>query len=103
MYVEWRQRRTARHEQGNPVLDEQGRPKLEFVQRDRPLVKVQHDFNVEQTEGLRLWSLPTASPEWEGHERAEALIQVRFRLALDHGPAAPSRSPPSTRARCPHG
>ena len=39
MYVDFRQRRTARDEQGNPVRDEEGRPKLEWVQRDRPLVQ----------------------------------------------------------------
>ena len=74
MYVDFRQRRTARDEQGNPVRDEEGRPKLEWVQRDRPIVKLHHVFNVEQTEGLQLRSLQTAAPEWEGHERAEALI-----------------------------
>ncbi len=75
MYVEWRQRRTARDDEGKRLLDEEGRPKLEWVQRDRPLVKVQYVFNVEQTEGLRLRSLDAAKPEWEGHERAEALIR----------------------------
>ena len=75
MYVEWRQRRTARDDDGKRILDEEGRPKLEWVQRDRPLVKVQYVFNVEQTEGLRLRSLDVAKPEWEGHERAEALIR----------------------------
>ncbi len=75
MYVEWRQRRTARDEHGNPVLDDEGRKKLEWVQRDRPLVKVQYVFNMEQTEGLKLRSLQAAGPEWEGHERAEALIR----------------------------
>ena len=75
MYVEWRQRRTARDEHGKPVLDDEGRKKLEWVQRDRPLVKVQYVFNIEQTEGLKLRSLQAAGPEWEGHERAEALIR----------------------------
>ena len=46
------------------MLDEAGRPKLEWVQRDRPLVKLHHVFNVEQTEGLKLRSLQTpAGPE----------------------------------------
>ena len=54
LYAEWRQRRTARDERGNPVLDEEGRKKLEWVQRDRSLVKVQDVFNMEQTEGLKL-------------------------------------------------
>ncbi len=84
LYVEWRQRRTARDEQDKPVLDEAGRPKLEWVQRDRPLVKLHHVFNVEQTDGLKLRSLQTAAgPEWEGHERAEALIKSSG-VRLDH-------------------
>ena len=83
MYVDFRQRRTARDEQGNPVPDEEGRPKLEWVQRDRPIVKLHHVFNVEQTEGLQLRSLQTAAPEWEGHERAEALI-TSSGVRLDH-------------------
>ena len=83
MYVEWRQRRKARDDHGNPLLDEHGRPKLEWVKRDRPLVKVQHVFNVEQTEGLQLRSLATAAPEWEGHERAEALIKASG-VRVDH-------------------
>ena len=47
MYVEWRQSRTARDERGNPVLDEQGRLTLEWLPRDRPLVKLHYVFNVE--------------------------------------------------------
>ncbi len=81
MYVDFRERRTACDEQGQPLRDEEGRPKLEWVQRDRPLVKHHYVFNVEQTEGLKLRSLETAAPEWEKHERAEALIKasgVRF-------------------------
>ena len=71
MYVDFRQRRTARDGQGNPIRDEEGRPKLAWVQRDRPLVKLHHVFNVEQTHRLKLRSLETAAPEWEDHERAE--------------------------------
>ncbi len=83
LYVDFRQRRTARDEQGKTVLDEAGRPKLEWVQRDRPLVKLHHVFNVEQTEGLKLRSLETVAPEWQGHERAEALIKASG-VRVDH-------------------
>lgn len=77
MYVDFRQRRTARDEQGRPIRDEEGRPKLEWVQRDRPLVKLHHVFNVEQTEGLQLRPLQTgAGAGVGGHERAEALIKA---------------------------
>ena len=74
-YVEWRQRRTARDDRGNPVLDEQGRSRLKWVKRERPLVKVQYVFNMEQTEELKLRSLQAFAPEWEGHESADALIR----------------------------
>ena len=37
----------APHRPG-PVLDEQGRPKLEWVRRDRPFVNLRYVFNVEQ-------------------------------------------------------
>ena len=50
----------ARDEQGNPIRDEEGQPKLEWVQRDRPLVKLHYVFNVEQTEVLEL--RPLQSP-----------------------------------------
>ena len=83
MYVEWRQQRTARDDKGNPVPDKNGRNKLEWVQRDRPLVKLHHVFNVEQTEGLKLRSLAKAAPEWEGHERAEAVIRSSG-VRVDH-------------------
>ncbi len=83
MYVEWRQQRTARDDKGNPVLDNEGRKKLEWVQRDRPIVKLHHVFNVEQTDGLKLRSLAKAVPEWEGHERAEALIRASG-VRVDH-------------------
>ncbi len=84
LYVDFRQRRTARDEQGQPVRDEEGRPMLEWVQRDRPLVKLHYVFNVEQTEGLQLRRLQAdPAPEWEGHERAEALIKASG-VRVDH-------------------
>ena len=83
MYVDWRQRRTAGDEHGDPVLDGEGRPKLEWAQRNRPLVRLRYVFNVEQTEGLKLRSLPVGAPEWEGLERAEALIR-NSGIRVDH-------------------
>ena len=83
LYVDFRQRRTARDEQGKPLLDDEGRPRLEWVQRDRPLVKLQYVFNVEQAEGLNLRSLQVAAPAWEGHERAETLMRASG-VRIDH-------------------
>ena len=54
-----------------------------MAERDRPLVRF-HYVNVEQTEGLQLRSLQTAAgPQWEGHERAEALIKSSG-IRVDH-------------------
>ena len=84
LYVEFRQRRAARDEQGQPVRDEQGRPQLESIQRDRPLVKLHYVFNVEQAEGLQLRPLSaTPAPEWTGHEHAEALMRATG-IRIDH-------------------
>ena len=64
-------------------MDDEGRPKLEWLKRDLPLVKLHYVFNVEQTEDLKLRSLQTAAPEWEGHERAEALVKSSG-VRVDH-------------------
>ena len=37
---------------------------------DRPPVKVEKVFNVDQAEYLEFRSFVKAAPEWEGHERA---------------------------------
>ena len=83
MYVDWQQRRTAGDEHGNPVLDSDELLKLEWVLRDRPLVKLHYVFNVEQTEGLKLRSLQVTAPEREGLERAEALVR-NSGIRVDH-------------------
>ena len=83
LYVDFNRRTAARDEAGNPVLDDAGRPVIESVRRDRPLVKLHHVFNVEQTEGLDLRSLQTAAPAWKGHERAEALMRASG-VRIDH-------------------
>ena len=97
MYVEWRQKRTARDDNGNPVLEDEGRKKLEWVQRDRPIVKLHHVFNVEQTEGLKLRSLAEARRLRLGGLRARGAAgrdrcdddrqeaQRRTRAAARHG------------------
>ena len=83
LYVEWRSRRALRDEAGQPVLDQEGRPERVWVERERPLVKLHHVFNVEQAEGLRLPSLAAPAPAWEGHERAEAVLR-NSGVRIDH-------------------
>ena len=75
MYVEFTRRRTVRDDQGQPVRDKDGQPQIETERRDRPLMKMQYVWNVEQTEGLKLKSLERPAPAWEGHERAEAVMR----------------------------
>ena len=75
MYVEFYRRVQVRDQRGKPVLDGEGRPTYTREKRDRPLTKIQHVFNVEQTEGLKLRPLARAAPEWEGHQRVEAVMQ----------------------------
>ena len=71
----------ARDETGTPVLDEEGRPKLEWV--ERPFEQLSHVFNVEQTEGLQLRRLLAAPSKWKGHKRAEGLIRSSG-IRVDH-------------------
>ena len=83
MYVEFDRRVQVRDERGQPVLDGEGRPTYTREKRERPLVKVQHVFNVEQTEGLKLRLLDRAAPAWEGHQRAEAVMR-NSGVRIDH-------------------
>ena len=66
MYVERQPPWTGREDNGNPVFEDEGRKKLEWFQRGRPVAKLHHVFNVEQTEGLKLRSLIEAAPVWDG-------------------------------------
>ena len=49
---------------------DEGRPKLEWLLRDRPLVKLHYVFNVEQTEGLQLRPLAGRPGAGVGRPRA---------------------------------
>ena len=76
MYVDFNRRVVDRDEKGQPRLDAEGHSKYITERRDRPVVKVQYVFNVEQTEGLKLPSLERTPPSWqETHKRAEAVMR----------------------------
>ena len=79
----WQQRwlKLARDDRGNAILDEDGKPKAEWI--ERPFATLHTVFNVEQTERLRLRPLPAAPPKWKGHRRAEALIR-NSDIRVDH-------------------
>ncbi len=79
MYVEWRARRTARAEQGNPVRDEEGRPKLEWQKRDRTAGQAPLRLQRRADRGLQLRSLETAGPEWEGARAGRGADQEQRR------------------------
>ena len=79
----WQKRwlKLAHDDRGNTILDEDGNPKAEWI--DRPFAALHTIFNVEQTERLRLRPLPAAPPKWKGHRRAEALIR-NSHIRVDH-------------------
>ena len=83
LYVEFQRRVTVRDEQGRAVRDKDGQPQLRTELRERPLVKMQYVWNVEQAEGLNLKSLARPAPAWEGHERAEAVLR-NSGVQIDH-------------------
>ena len=61
------------------MLDEAGRPMIESIPRERPLVKLHHAFNVERTEGLERISR---------QPRRGAQHRSRLRLVIAAIPAA---------------
>ena len=83
MHVEFNRLRTVRDGRGRPVLDRDGRPQTETAKRERPLVKLQYVWNVEQTDGLELKRLERVGAGWDGHERAEGVMR-NSGVRVDH-------------------
>jgi antirestriction protein ArdC len=59
---------------GNSMLDAEGNRVYRTVELDRPKVFTAVVFNAEQTEGLS--PLEVKAPDWDRHERAEALLKA---------------------------
>lgn len=59
---------------GKPLLDAEGNKRYRNVELERPKVFTAVVFNAEQIEGLP--ALQTTTPNWDRHERAEALLKA---------------------------
>jgi len=73
-FWKWQGREPVRDADGKPVLDENGEQVRQVVRYERPRVWSAVVFNAEQIDGLPSapdWSPP---PEWERHQRAEAIL-----------------------------
>lgn len=59
---------------GNPILNEDGKPEKKLVELDKPIIRFAHVFNAEQIDGMPLMSLTDKAYEWEPQEKAEAIL-----------------------------
>ena len=76
LYVDRYRQRVDRDEGGKPRLDAEGHSQYKNELRDRPLVKVQYVFNVEQTEGLKLPPVAREQEHWrKTYKRAEDVMR----------------------------
>lgn len=74
MYWKFREERQAKDEQGRPIRDEEGKPKMVTVELERPRAFHAVVFNAEQIDGLPPLQPKQAGPEPERHARAEAVL-----------------------------
>jgi len=73
-YWKFREERQAKDEQGHPIRDEEGKPKIMTVGLERPRAFHAVVFNAEQIDGLPPLQPKQAGPEPERHARAEAVL-----------------------------
>lgn len=73
-YWKFREERQAKDEQGHPIRDEEGKPKIMTVELERPRAFHAVVFNAEQIDGLPPLQPKQAEPEPERHARAEAVL-----------------------------
>jgi putative DNA primase/helicase len=84
-YWKWREERPILGEDGQPARDEAGTPRIEVIDYTRPRLFRAVVFNAAQIEGLAPPDLRPALPEWERHERAEAIL-LRSGAEIHHEP-----------------
>ena len=73
-YWKFNDRVPVKDERGKPVRDGDGNKVYRTVQLDKPKVFSASVFNAEQIDGLP--PLEIKSPDWDRHERAEAVLTV---------------------------
>lgn len=74
VYWKFRDEQEARDAQGNPILDENGKPKKIQVELERPRSFTAVVFNAEQIDGLPPLEAKPLGAEPERHARAEAIL-----------------------------
>jgi antirestriction protein ArdC len=83
-FWKWEGKVVAKDETGQPKRDETGILLYETVRYERPRLFTFYVFNAAQIEGLPALERAATAPEWERHERAEAVIN-RTGAAIAHG------------------
>lgn len=68
--------RVPKKENGKPVLDAEGKKVMINIELDKPKVFSAVVFNAEQIQGLPPLEAKQTIPEWERHERAEAILSA---------------------------
>ncbi len=74
MYWKFREERKATDEQGRPILDENGKPRMVTVELERPRAFHAVVFNGQQIDGLPALQPKQIATEPERHARAEAIL-----------------------------
>ena len=81
-YWKFTDERIRKDDNGNPILDSNGKPVKETVKLERPRVFYASVFNAEQIDNLP--ELIIEPPTWNSIERAEQILQVSG-AAIEHG------------------
>ncbi len=73
-YWKWQGLEPVKDANGKPVLDQEGEPVKRVVRYERPRVWSAVVFNAQQIDGLPPAPDRPAMPEWQRHEKAEAIM-----------------------------
>lgn len=82
-FWKWQGLAPVRDADGKPVLDQDGNQVRRTVRYERPRVWSAVVFNAEQIDNLPPASNRPALPEWQRHERADAIL-TRSGVSIDH-------------------
>lgn len=74
VFWQFSQELPEKDENGNPVLDAEGKQTTEKHLLDRPILRFASVFHASQIEGIPAWS-PDPSVAWQGHEQCERILQ----------------------------